>query len=152
MMGGLQGQRSLVRSVVVMLATAILLSFMLPDAIARDDRVSEHEYHNDPFTLLLFTFLMSYATMAILVSLFTFKFAAKRSRLLTIPMLASGLIPWGMWVVFKLVLRADYPDDTLFGVVHWVAAPLLLPIMALLGFAFGIGLGLFIFLTIIVRS
>jgi predicted neutral ceramidase superfamily lipid hydrolase len=141
-----------VRYLFVLLATAALLSSLLPDVLARNEAISEHEYHNDPFTVLLFTFLMSYATMAILVSLFTFKFASKRSRFLAVPMLASGILPWGIWVVFKLVLRAEYPDDSLFGVVHWAAAPLLLPVMALLGFAFGLGLGLFIFLTIIVRS
>ncbi len=152
MMRGRKGHGTQVRSFILLIAVTAMLSSFLPGVLAKDDGTSEHDYHNDPFTLLLFTFIMSYATMAILVSLFTFRFAAKRSRFLAVPMLASGMLPWGMWVVFKLVLRAEYPDDSLFGIVHWVAAPLLLPVMALLGFAFGVGLGLFIFLTIIVRS
>jgi hypothetical protein len=119
---------------------------------AKNGDGSEHDYHNNPFTFLFFTFLMSFSTMAILVSLFSFKFGAKRSRVLAVPLMITGLVPWGIWILFNLILRAVYPDDTFLGIVHWVAAPLLLPLMALLGFVLGVGVALFIFLTIIVRS
>ena len=140
----------------MILITIILsLSLFAPSVSAFGDHiphVGEDEYHNDPMTFLLFTFLMSFATTAILVSLFTFKFGQKRSKIVAIPVLISGLTLWGFWIFYNLVLRADYPDDTLLGVVHWTAAPVLLPIMALIGAAVGFGLAVFIFLTVIVRS
>ncbi|MBN1390702.1 MAG: hypothetical protein JXA22_08690 [Candidatus Thermoplasmatota archaeon] len=119
---------------------------------AVEEDSSEHEYHNDPFTYLLFSFLMTFATVAILTSLFTFKYGQKRSQVIAVPMLSTGIVLWALWIVFNLILKADYPDDTLFGIVHWVAAPLLKPLMALIGFALGAGLAVFIFLAVIVRS
>ena len=62
------------------------------------------------------------------------------------------MLIWGLWIFFKFVIRASYPDDTIFGIVHWVAAPLLKPLMALIGVILGAGLAVFIFLTIVVRS
>lgn len=146
---GLQRTFVLSSSAMVALFSALLL---LPGVYANDDDGSEHDYHNDPFTVLLFTFVMSFATMAVLVSVFAIKFGSKRSKLLALPLLLSGLVPWGIWVFFRLVLRSKYPDDTFLGLVHWVAAPIIIPLMALAGFAAGVGLGLFIFLTIVVRS
>ncbi|MBN1539117.1 MAG: hypothetical protein JW939_03155 [Candidatus Thermoplasmatota archaeon] len=120
--------------------------------LGADQNSSEHEYHNDPFTYLVFSFLMTFATVAILTSLFTFKYGQKRSKLIAIPMLSTGTVLWAIWIVFNFILKADYPDDTIFGLVHWVAAPLLKPLMALIGFVLGAGLAVFIFLTVIVRS
>jgi hypothetical protein len=95
---------------------------------------------------------MTFATFALLTSLFTFKFGQKKSKIIAIPMMGSGLLIWGLWIFFKFVIRASYPDDTIFGIVHWVAAPLLKPLMALIGVILGAGLAVFIFLTIVVRS
>ncbi|MGA1820691.1 MAG: hypothetical protein ACMUHU_06760 [Thermoplasmatota archaeon] len=122
-----------------------------PVSGAEDDS-SEHDYHNDPFTYLIFSFLMTFATVGILASLFTFKYGQRRSKVIAVPMLASGIVIWGFWILFNFILKADYPDDTLFGIVHWVAAPLLKPLMALIGCVLGAGLAVFIFLTVIVRS
>ena len=135
----------------IILIISLILISAAPVMAAEDDN-SEHEYHNDPFTYLLFSFLMTFATVAILTSLFTFKYGQKRSKLIAIPMLGSGIVIWGFWIFFNFIIRASYPDDTLIGVVHWVAAPLLKPLMALIGFVLGAGLAVFIFLTVIVRS
>lgn len=112
----------------------------------------EDAYHNNPFTYLVFSFVMSFSTMAVLTSLFTFKFGQKRSKMVAVPMLLIGLLNWGIWITFNFVLKESYPDDTIFGIIHWVAAPLLKPLMVLLGVVLGAGLAIFIFLTVIVRS
>jgi len=134
----------------VLLIAASLLAVAPAGAIEQDN--SEHEYHNDPVTYLIFSFLMTFATVAILTSLFTFKYGQKRSKIIAVPMLTSGIVIWGFWIFYNFILKAEYPDDTLFGIVHWVAAPLLKPLMALIGFVLGAGLAVFIFLTVIVRS
>ena len=143
---------SSVRSIATAILLALFLSHLTSAVSAEENDGSEHDYHNDPFTFLFFTFLMSFATMGVLFSIFAFKFGTKRARLFAAPLLVCGLVPWGFWIIFNLILRTEYPHDTLLGIVHWVAAPLLLPIMALLGAALGMGVALFIFLTIIVRS
>lgn len=136
---------------ILAISTVVLLTTS-GTVLAADQDSSEHEYHNDPFTYLLFSFLMTFATVAILTSLFTFKYGQKKSKLIAIPMLSTGIVLWATWIVFNLVLKSDYPDDTVLGLVHWVAAPLLKPLMALIGFVLGAGLAIFIFLTVIVRS
>ncbi|MGA1866483.1 MAG: hypothetical protein ACMUFK_03335, partial [Thermoplasmatota archaeon] len=104
-----------------MTARAIFLIFAISTVVlltasgtvlASDQDSSEHEYHNDPFTYLLFSFLMTFATVAILTSLFTFKYGQKKSKLIAIPMLSTGIVLWATWIVFNLVLKSDYPDDT----------------------------------------
>jgi hypothetical protein len=130
----------------------LALMCMTEPALAANNDESEDKYHNDPLTYLVFSFLMTFATFALLTSLFTFKFGQKKSKIIAIPMMGSGLIIWGIWIFFKFIIRASYPDDTIFGVVHWVAAPLLKPLMALIGVILGAGLAVFIFLTIVVRS
>ncbi len=136
----------------MVLTLLLLFTFCAEPVFGADTDESEHKYHNDPLTYLVFSFLMTFATFAILTSLFTFKFAQKRSKLIAIPMLASGLLIWGIWIFFNLVQKASYPDDSIFGIIHWVAAPLLKPLMALIGVIAGAGLAIFIFLTVIVRS
>lgn len=152
MTDGGQNPYSSVRYIAIGLFVVLMVLQLSGPTFAKNGDGSEHDYHNNPFTFLFFTFLMSFSTMAILVSLFSFKFGAKRSRVLAVPLMITGLVPWGIWILFNLILRAVYPDDTFLGIVHWVAAPLLLPLMALLGFVLGVGVALFIFLTIIVRS
>jgi hypothetical protein len=113
---------------------------------------SQHDYHNDPMTYLVFSFVMTFGAVSIMAGLIAFRFGNKRSRMTAIPMILSGVVIWGIWILFNLVLRSDYPHDTIFGIIHWVAAPLLKPLMALLGVILGAGLSIFIFLTVIVRS
>ncbi|MDG6226060.1 MAG: hypothetical protein QCI82_11190 [Candidatus Thermoplasmatota archaeon] len=112
---------------------------------------TEHDYHNDPFTYLLFSFLMSFALICILLGAFAFRFGKKRTRSFSVPMMIGGVVIWGIWAYFNLIASSEYPDDTVLGIIHWVAAPLLKPIMAVLGVAAGFGLGLLIFLNTIVR-
>lgn len=121
-------------------------------AEARSDEEREDAYHNDPMTYLLFSFVMSFSTVGILTSLFTFKFGQKRSKTIAVPILLFGMLTWGTWIAFNFVLKSSYPDDTVFGIIHWVAAPLLKPLMVLLGVALGSGLAVIIFLTVVVRS
>jgi hypothetical protein len=141
------------KAVVFFLVISILtITCMSGSVFGADENASEDKYHNDPLTYLVFSFLMTFATFALLTSLFTFRFGQRRSKIIAVPMLASGLIIWGLWIFFKFIIRASYPDDTVFGIVHWVAAPLLKPLMALIGVIFGAGLAIFIFLTVVVRS
>ncbi|HHD15320.1 MAG TPA: hypothetical protein ENK47_01270 [Euryarchaeota archaeon] len=113
---------------------------------------SGHDYHNDEWTFLIISFVMTYAASAVVVSLFTLKYGQKRSRYVAVPMLLSGIVLWGVWIYFKFIVRASYPDDTIFGIIYWSTAPILKPLMALIGVIMGAGLSLFIFLTMIVRS
>ena len=136
----------------ILLLSALAITIIAEPVFAAESDESEDKYHNDPLTYLFFSFLMTFATFALLTSLFTFKFGQKKSKMIAIPMMGSGLIIWGLWIFFKFVIRASYPDDTIFGVVHWVAAPLLKPLMALIGVILGAGLAVFIFLTVVVRS
>jgi hypothetical protein len=138
--------------VLVVLSSLLFMGIVAEPALGADTDNSEHKYHNDPWTYLIFSFLMTFATFAILTSLFTFKFGQKRSKLVAIPMLATGLAIWGLWIFFNFIQRAQYPDDSIFGIIHWVAAPLLKPLMAVIGVILGAGLAVFIFLTVIVRS
>ncbi len=139
-----------------MLALTVVLLALSPlfmgSTNAAEEEDSEHEYHNNELTFLIVSFVMSYGAMAILTSLFTFKFGQKRSKLVAIPVLTSGLIIWGIWIFFKFIQRAAYPDDTIIGIIHWSAAPILKPILAVLGMALGAGIAVFIFLTVVVRS
>lgn len=137
---------------IIMLFSLLVFTVTVEPVSAAESDGTEDKYHNDPLTYLVFSFLMTFATFALLTSLFTFKFGQKKSKIIAIPMLGSGLIIWGLWIFFKFVIRASYPDDTIFGVVHWVAAPLLKPLMALIGVILGAGLAVFIFLTVVVRS
>jgi len=132
-------------------AISILIALAGQNVSAERSR-SEDEYHNDPMTYLVFSFVMTYATMAILLALFTLKYGQKRARFIAAPMLLSGLVIWGIWFFFNLVQNAEFPHDTIFGVIHWVAAPLLKPFLAMVGAVLGGGVALFIFLTVIVRS
>ncbi|MFW3146710.1 MAG: hypothetical protein ACMUIE_07865 [Thermoplasmatota archaeon] len=125
---------------------------MLEGADAKSTEESKHDYHNDEWTFLVISFLMAYGTMAILTSLFAIRFAQRKGKIVAIPVLFSGLLIWGLFLMFKVVLKAEYPDDTIFGIVYWATAPILKPLMAVLGIIIGIGLALFIFLTVVVRS
>jgi hypothetical protein len=136
----------------ILMIFLLIFTFSAQPALGADEDDSEHKYHNDPLTYLVFSFLMTFATFAILTSLFTFKFGQKKSKFVAIPMLASGLVIWGIWIFFNFIIEAEYPNDTIFGIVHWVAAPLLKPLMALIGVILGAGLAIFIFLTVVVRS
>mgnify|MGYP006284634371 FL=1 len=122
-----------------------------PTAGSDGDR-SEHDYHNDPMTYLVFSFVMTFGAVSIMAGLFALKYGRKRSKITAIPMVLSGVVIWTLWMVFNFVLRLDYPDDSIFGIIHWVAAPLLKPFMALIGILLGTLLSIFIFLTVIVRT
>lgn len=125
---------------------------VLEDRGKSETEQSEHEYHNDPMTYLIFSFIMSFASVSILAGTFALKYGKKRSKITAVPMILSGLIIWGHWITFNFILGSIYPDDTVFGIIHWVAAPLLKPLMALLGAVVGAILAVIIFLTVIVRS
>lgn len=146
------------RRLAVAFSIIFILSFfpaavMMPEtAEGKTTRESEHEYHNDEWTFLVISFLMAYATMAILTSLFALRFAQRKAKIVAIPVLFSGLLIWGFFILFKVFLKAEYPDDTIFGFVYWATAPILKPLMAVLGIILGVGLALFIFLTVVVRS
>ncbi|MGA1822171.1 MAG: hypothetical protein ACMUIG_06570 [Thermoplasmatota archaeon] len=125
---------------------------VLEDRGRTETEQSEHEYHNDPMTYLIFSFIMSFASISILAGAFALKYGKKRSKLTAVPMILAGVIIWGHWITFNFILVSTYPDDTVFGIIHWVAAPLLKPLMALLGALLGAVLAVFVFLTVIVRS
>jgi hypothetical protein len=95
---------------------------------------------------------MTYAASAIVISLFTFKYGQGKAKVIAIPMLLSGILVWGTWIYFKFIIKAGFPDDTIFNIIHWSAAPILKPLLAVIGVILGGGLSLFIFLTIVVRS
>ena len=128
------------------------VQFLPGEAIGADEDDSEHEYHNSEWTFLIVSFVMTYGAMAILTSLFTFKFGQKKSKIVAVPVLLSGFIIWGTWIYFKFIIKASFPDDTVFGLIHWSAAPILKPLLALIGVIMGAGLAVFIFLTVVVRS
>ena len=128
-----------------------------PDTIRLEEgpesnETSEHDYHNDPWTYLIFSLVMTFGLMSVLAGLFALKFSDKKAKKIAIPMILVGLVIWGFWIYFNFIDHAGYPDDTLFGIIHWVAAPLLKPLMAVIGVLLGGGLSLFIFLTAVVRS
>jgi len=117
-----------------------------------ENEQSEHDYHNDPMTYLVFSFVMTFASVSIMAGLFALKYGKKRSKITAVFMVLSGIIIWGIWITFNFILKSNYPDDTIFGMIHWVAAPLLKPFMALIGIFLGCLLSIFIFLTVIVRT
>jgi hypothetical protein len=146
-------QVGLARSLLIfILVFFTVINFMSSPAIGADNDDSEHEYHNNELTFLLVSLVMSYGAMAILTSLFTFRFGQRRSKLIAIPVLSSGVLIWGTWIFFKFIFRADYPDDTIIGIIHWSAAPILKPLLAVVGVIIGSGIAVFIFLTVVVRS
>ncbi|MEA3558769.1 MAG: hypothetical protein U9R75_05885 [Candidatus Thermoplasmatota archaeon] len=145
-------QGSAGRTAVLLVLLSLVLVILPLSAEARTTDEREDTYHNNPMTYLLFSFVMSFSTVAILTSLFTFKYGQKRSKTIAVPMLLFGMITWGTWILFNFILKESYPDDTVIGIIHWVAAPLLKPLMVILGVILGAGLAVFIFLTVIVRS
>jgi hypothetical protein len=149
-MTSMQGSAGRTAVLLVLLSLSLVILPLSAEAKTTDER--EDAYHNNPMTYLLFSFVMSFSTVAILTSLFTFKYGQKRSKTIAVPMLLFGMITWGMWILFNLILKESYPDDTVIGIIHWVAAPLLKPLMVILGVILGAGLAVFIFLTVIVRS
>jgi hypothetical protein len=136
----------------LILALLLTLPLLSGGALGADEDESEHEYHNNEWTFLIISFVMTYGAMAIVTSLFTFKFGQKKAKIISIPVMLSGLIIWGIWIYFKFIMKAEYPDDTIFNIIHWSAAPILKPLLAVIGVILGAGLALFIFLTLVVRS
>lgn len=146
--------RKIVRpALMVLLAIVLSISISFPSVSADSETdESEHEYHNDEWTFLIISFVMTYAIASVIAGLFTLKFGQGKSRILAAAMLSSGLVIWGIWIYFKLIVSASYPDDTILGIIYWSTAPLLKPILAVVGFIFGGGIALFMFLTFVVRS
>ncbi len=136
----------------ITLAFLLTFPFITGEVIGADEDESEHEYHNNEWTFLIISFVMTYGAMAIVTSLFTFKFGQKKAKIISVPVMISGLVIWGIWIYFKFIMRAEYPDDTIFNIIHWSAAPILKPLLAVVGVILGAGLALFIFLTLVVRS
>ena len=132
---------------------AVMLTTTLPlvDASSTDDD-TEHDYHNNEWTFLLISFVMTYGAAAILAGLFTIRYGQRRSKIIASSMVLSGIVIWGIWIYFKFMIKATYPDDTIFGIIYWSTAPILKPLLAVIGVLFGGGLALFFFLTIVVRS
>ena len=153
--------RSMISLAVMILAIAAVLAFCMPAVTAQNDTSSnpvngagesKSDYHNNPWTYLLFSFIMTFGLVSVLAGLFALKFGQKGSRKVALPMVFAGMVPWGTWFYFHFITHASYPNDTVFDIIHWVAAPLLKPFMAVLGVVLGAGLAVFIFLTAIVRS
>jgi MFS family permease len=136
---------------VTILAGIFLVLALMPGASSAHS-VSQDSYHNNPLTYLFFSFVMSFGTISFILGVFAFKYGKKRTRIYSVPMMASGTVIWALWFYFNFVAQADYPDDTVFSIIHWVAAPLLKPVMALLGAGLGLALALVIFLNSIVRA
>ncbi|MBN1539389.1 MAG: hypothetical protein JW939_04535 [Candidatus Thermoplasmatota archaeon] len=130
----------------------LTIPLMTGEAMGEEEDSSEHDYHNNEWTFLIISFVMTYGAMAIVTSLFTFRFGQKKAKIISIPVLISGLVIWGIWIYFKFIMRVGYPDDTIFNIIHWSAAPILKPLLAVIGVILGAGLALFIFLTLVVRS
>lgn len=137
-------------SVTIVLSFSVLLVAVPGSASAHG--VSENDYHNDPLTYLFFSFVMSFGTIFPILGAFAFKYGKKRTRIYSVPMMIAGVGIWSFWIYFNLISKAEYPDDTLFSMIHWVAAPLLKPVMALLGAGLGLVISLVIFLNTIVRG
>ncbi len=135
----------------MIIAIVLVTSLPLVDAASTDDD-SEHEYHNNEWTFLLISFVMTFGAAAILAGLFTMKYGQKRSKIIASSMILSGIVIWGIWIYFKFVIKASYPDDTIFGIIYWSTAPIIKPLLAVIGVIFGGGLALFLFLTVVVRS
>jgi hypothetical protein len=148
------GSKILIPSTGFFLLALIMALVMIPELVSAEDEEenSEHDYHNNEWTFLIISFVMTYGATAILVSLFTFKYAQGKAKVVAIPMLLSGLVIWGIWIYFKFITKAAYPDDTILNIIHWTAAPILKPLLAVIGVMLGGGLSLFLFLTVVVRS
>lgn len=137
----------------VLLSLIILVSASAFTANAQSEEDnSEHEYHNNELTFLIVSFVMTYGAAAIIAGIFAMKFGQKKSKYIGGLMTLSGMVPWGFWITYKFILRISFPDDTLFNIIHWSAAPILKPLIAVIGVMLGAGLALFIFLTVVVRS
>ena len=140
------------------IATLAFLSVLLLSVSAlnvsgqSEDDDSEHDYHNNEWTFLIISFVMTYGASAIVAGLFAMKFGQRKSKIIGGIMTSSGIVPWGFWIIFKFILKASYPDDTLLNLIHWSTAPILKPLMAVIGVILGGGLALFIFLSVVVRS
>jgi MFS family permease len=138
-----------------LLITIVLsLSFLLtalPSHVSAHE-VSKSDYHNDPLTFLLFSLVMSFGTVSLILGAFAFKYGKKRTRVFSVPMMLAGVAIWALWIYFKFIAIAKYPHDTIFSLIHWAEAPLLLPVMALLGAGIGSVLALMLFLNTIVRA
>ncbi len=146
---------------VTALALLVVFTFCMPAVTAQNDTSSnpvngagesKSDYHNNPLTYLLFSFIMTFGLVSVLAGLFALKFGQKGSRKIALPMVIAGMVPWGGWFYFNFIAHVSYPDDTVFDIIHWVEAPLLKPFMAVLGVVLGAGLAVFVFLTAIVRS
>jgi MFS family permease len=142
--------RSIWTPITIVLSLVFILCILPEPASAHD--MSKSDYHNDPFTFLLFSFVMGFGTVSLVLGAFAFKFGKKRTRAFSIPMMIAGVGIWSLWTYFKVIARAEYPHDTILSVIHWAEAPLLLPLMALLGAGLGAVLALVIFLNTIVRA
>jgi hypothetical protein len=143
------------RRISLLLSSGFILLLLFCPLLANaeeEEDTSEHDYHNNEWTFLIISFVMTYGATAILISLFTFKFGQGKAKIIAVPMLLSGIIIWGIWIYFKFIISAQFPDDTIFNIIHWSAAPILKPLLAVIGVILGGGLSLFIFLTVVVRS
>jgi hypothetical protein len=136
-----------------LLSACLILAASLPNVDgASDTEESEHDYHNNEWTFLIISFVMTYGAAAMVAGLFTMKYGQRRSKVIASFLLLSGLTIWGIWIYFKFIESASYPDDTIFGIIYWSTAPIIKPLLAVIGVILGGGLALFIFLTVVVRS
>jgi hypothetical protein len=119
-----------------------------------------HQYHGDEkgrfdaqnslVNMFLFVFLLSFAVFSLLAGVFTAYFGAGKSRLIGGVLLAIGVVIILIWVYFGLI--QDYPDDTIFGVLHWEAARTMDAFITVLGAVVGAVLAIVLFLVAIMKS
>ena len=100
--------------------------------------------------IFLFVLLLSFAVFSLLAGIFTAYFGAGKSRAIGGVLLALGLVVILFWVWFGLL--NDYPDDSLFGVVHWEAAKTLEAVVTVIGAVVGATIAIVFFLVAIMKS
>jgi len=110
------------------------------------------DYKDDPIPTFIFVTLCSFAFFAMVLGAFTTRYGKGRSRLTGAILLAVGGVSSAGVVVLSVLDIREYPDDTLFEIMHWAIQPIVLPLVTIIGAGIGGLLALVLFLVIIMKA
>ena len=127
------------------------------DNTTKDRWVKKHTsdvdaYQEDYIATFLFVTIVSIGVFAFVLGAFTTRYAQGRSRITGAILLTMGSLIGVVTLVFGIFDVVKYPDDTLFGIIHWQVQLIVMPALTILGAAIGAFLALVLFLVIIMKA
>lgn len=109
-------------------------------------------YQEDYIATFLFVTMVSFGAFSFVLGAFTTRYAQGRSRITGAILLTVGSSIGIVTLVFGILDVVKYPDDTLFGIIHWQVQLIVMPALTILGAGIGAFLAMVLFLVIIMKA